>query len=268
MKTPVIKTVLVETKDRVDAIVAAAMSLSRKEAKAVIEAGFCEVGGKVVKKASLQPQIGSELAIREFDGLFEKSPIQSSAIPKIVFEDSDIIVLSKPSGLTVHEGSGTTESTLVDYLRQNDFTLFEADDRARDGIVHRLDRETSGLMVLEKNKVGYQNLIQLVTKSHLEGFYYKPRIDKELLKKYSNGLIAMSSCLHGEIPQTILAGNIQKAKKIALEYQDIFGRSNFYLELMPHYNLEGQKKVNNALREISESTGIPLVATNDVHYIY
>jgi len=130
-----------------------------------------------------------------------------------------------------------------------------------------IDKERWHITVLAKNKVGYQNLIQLITKSHLEGFYYKPRVDKQLLEKHSEGLIAMSACLHGEIPKTILAGDIDKAEKIALEYQDIFGSGNFYLELMPHYKLEEQKKVNNALKEISKKTGIPLVATNDVHYI-
>ncbi|MCK4859938.1 MAG: DNA polymerase III subunit alpha, partial [Candidatus Omnitrophica bacterium] len=130
-----------------------------------------------------------------------------------------------------------------------------------------IDKKRWHLVVLAKNKTGYQNLIQLITKAHLEGFYYKPRVDKELLREYSEGLIAMSACLHGEIPKAILAGNIKKAEKVALEYQDIFGQGNFYLELMPHYNFEEQVKVNKALKEISKKTGIPLVATNDVHYI-
>jgi len=130
-----------------------------------------------------------------------------------------------------------------------------------------IDKEKWHLVVLAKDKIGYQNLIQLVTKSHLEGFYYKPRVDKGLLREYSKGLIAMSACLHGEIPRAILNGDIEKAGKIALEYSDIFGPNNFYLELMPHDNLEDQKKVNKALIKISEKTGLPLVATNDVHYI-
>jgi len=130
-----------------------------------------------------------------------------------------------------------------------------------------IDKKRWHIIVLAKNKTGYQNLIQLITKSHLEGFYYKPRVDKELLRQYSDGLIASSACLSGEIPKTILAGNIKKAEEIALEYQDIFGPGNFYLELLPHYKLEGQKKVNNALIKISKKTSIPLVATNDAHYL-
>ncbi len=130
-----------------------------------------------------------------------------------------------------------------------------------------IDRERWHIVALVKNKIGYLNLIQLITKSHLEGFYYKPRVDKGLLREHSDGLIAMSACLHGEISQTILAGDVKNAERIALEYQDIFGPGNFYLELMPHYNLEGQKKVNETLKKISKNTGIPVVATNDIHYI-
>jgi len=130
-----------------------------------------------------------------------------------------------------------------------------------------IDRERWHIVVLAKDKIGYQNLIQLITRAHLEGFYYRPRVDKGLLREYREGLIAMSACLHGEIPQTILAGDIEKAERIALEYSDIFGLGNFYLELMPHCNLKEQKRVNDALEEISKKTGIPLVATNDIHYI-
>lgn len=131
-----------------------------------------------------------------------------------------------------------------------------------------IDRERWHVVVLAKNKIGYSNLIQLITKSNLEGFYYKPRVDKALLREYKEGLIGMSACLHGEVSQTILAGDVKKAERIALEYSDIFGPGNFYLELMPHYNLKEQEGANNALKEISKKTGIPLVATNDIHYIY
>ena len=131
-----------------------------------------------------------------------------------------------------------------------------------------IDRERWHITVLAKNKTGYKNLIKLITKAHLEGFYYKPRIDKKLLQEYASGLIGMSACFHGEIPKLLLGRDFEKAKKAALEYQEIFGPGNFYLELMPHYNLEGQKEINQGLIEISRQTKIPLVATNDVHYIY
>jgi len=130
-----------------------------------------------------------------------------------------------------------------------------------------IDKKSWHLLVLAKNKTGYQNLIQLVTKAHLEGFYYKPRVDKELLRQHSKGLIACSACLSGEIPKAILSNNIKKAEELALEYRDIFGSKDFYLEIMPHDNMKDQKKVNEAIKKISQKTKIPLVASNDVHYV-
>jgi DNA polymerase-3 subunit alpha len=123
------------------------------------------------------------------------------------------------------------------------------------------------LILLVKNKKGYQNLVKLTTKAYLEGFYYKPRIDKELLKKHAQGLIGASACLAGEIPRTIVSGKLDQAEKLALEYQDIFGKGNFYLELQHHPGLPEQKQVNQALIKIAQKYKIPLIATNDVHYI-
>ncbi|MGB9839020.1 DNA polymerase III subunit alpha [Thermovenabulum sp.] len=128
------------------------------------------------------------------------------------------------------------------------------------------DDEQYHLVLLAKDNEGYKNLVKLTSIAFIDGFYYKPRIDKELLKKYSKGLIGLSACLAGEIPSKILEGDYDEAKKIALEYLDIFGKGNFYLELQDHKILE-QKKVNQALYNLSKETGIPLVATNDVHYI-
>jgi len=120
---------------------------------------------------------------------------------------------------------------------------------------------------LVKNEEGYKNLVKLVTLAHLEGFYYKPRIDEELLTKHSSGLIGLSGCLQGKIPQLILAKKIEEAKKQALKYQEIFGKDNFYLEIQHHPNLLGQKKVNKILVDFSKKLNIPLVATNDIHYL-
>ncbi|MDD5644805.1 MAG: DNA polymerase III subunit alpha, partial [bacterium] len=122
------------------------------------------------------------------------------------------------------------------------------------------------LTILVKDETGYRNLLVLSSESYLKGYYYKPRIDKELLKKYSRGLIALSGCLKGEIACEILDGNPEKAAEMAEEYSNIFGKENFYLEMMDH-NIPEQKIVNKALKKISEQTGIPVVATNDVHYI-
>ncbi len=126
------------------------------------------------------------------------------------------------------------------------------------------DRNHYHLVLLAKNYTGYQNLIQLVTKAHLEGFYYRPRVDKELLEQYHEGLIALSSCLFGELPRLILEGRLQDAKQAALWYRQVFG--DFYLEIQrqPIPELE---RVNQALIAMSDELGIPLVATNDIHYI-
>lgn len=128
-------------------------------------------------------------------------------------------------------------------------------------------KETSHhLLLLAKNKIGYQNLIKLVTAGYFEGFYYRPRIDKELLRRYHDGLIALTSCLHGEIPHAIIANNIQQAYAATDEYRSIFGEGNFYLELQEN-NLEEQKKVNQGLLEISRKLSLPIVASNDCHYL-
>jgi len=121
------------------------------------------------------------------------------------------------------------------------------------------------LVLLARNQTGYRNLIQIVTRAHLEGFYYKPRIDKEFLKEHASGLVALSACLAGEVAQHILAGRREEATKAALWYKETFG--DFYLEIQRH-PISELETVNAALIEISHETGIPLVATNDTHYLY
>ncbi len=130
----------------------------------------------------------------------------------------------------------------------------------------REDARNRHLILLAKNEIGYKNLIKIVSIAHLEGFYYKPRIDWEILRECHEGLIACSACLAGEIPRLITADKIEEAKKKAIEYDELFGRGNFYLEIQDHPELEGQKKVNDQLIAFSRELGIPLVATNDVHY--
>jgi len=122
------------------------------------------------------------------------------------------------------------------------------------------------LLLLAKNEEGYANLVRVVSLAHLEGFYYKPRVDKEILSKYNKGLIASSACLKGEIPSCILAEQVPKAYKMADEYLNIFGKGNFYLEIMEN-GLSDQKKVNKELIKISKDLNIPLIATNDIHYL-
>jgi DNA polymerase-3 subunit alpha len=143
------------------------------------------------------------------------------------------------------------------------YLAFESRFQERPGI----DDKRYHIVLLVKDEVGYKNLVKLITKAHLEGFYYKPRIDEELLEKHSQGLICLSACIQGKIPQLILAKKFDEAEKLALKYQEIFGKDNFYLELQHHPNIREQKIVNEALIEISKKYKIPLVATNDCHYL-
>jgi len=129
-----------------------------------------------------------------------------------------------------------------------------------------IDSDRYHLILLAKNEIGYVNLMKLTTLSHLEGFYYKPRIDMEILKKYSEGLIVSTACLEGEIPQLLLQNQEKKAEEKAREFLEIFGK-DFYLELQYHPKIEEYKKTNQGLIKLSQKLGIPLIATNDVHYV-
>ena len=138
----------------------------------------------------------------------------------------------------------------------------------------RFDKETAGgedryyhLVLLAENNTGYQNLTKIVSKAFVEGYYYKPRVDLELLKEYHEGIIALSACLAGEVQKNLLRGMYEEAKAAALRYQDIFGKGNFFLELQDH-GLPEQAMVNQQQLRLSQDTGIELVATNDVHYTF
>ena len=122
------------------------------------------------------------------------------------------------------------------------------------------------LVLLCKNHIGYKNLMTLVSYGFTEGYYYKPRVDMELLNKYSDGLIALSGCLKGDVSACLVCGNYTGAVKKALEYKEIFGEGNFYLEIQDH-GLDDEKKVIEGMISLSKETGIPLAATNDIHYI-
>ena len=123
------------------------------------------------------------------------------------------------------------------------------------------------LILLAKDFTGYQNLVALVTAAHLDGYYYRPRMDKELLRAHSTGLIALSACLQGELGRAILDEGIDAAVKVALEHQEIFGKGNYFLELMDH-GIPEQKKQREGVREVSRRTKIPMVVTNDLHYVH
>ena len=123
------------------------------------------------------------------------------------------------------------------------------------------------LILLVKNQTGWENLLKLVTTAYLEGFYYKPRVSKELLRKHHEGLIALSACLSGEISRLILKKNIKEAEETALEFQEIFGKENFYIEIGHHPNVPEATRVTKQLIELSKKLDVPLVATQDIHYL-
>ncbi len=138
----------------------------------------------------------------------------------------------------------------------------------------RFDREVSGgedryyhLVLLAENNTGYQNLMKIVSAGFTEGYYYKPRVDKDILNKYHEGIIALSACLAGEIPRLLVRGFYEEAKKAACEYEEIFGKDSFFLEMQDH-GMSDQQTVNQQLLKMSGETGIGLVCTNDVHYTY
>jgi DNA polymerase-3 subunit alpha len=128
------------------------------------------------------------------------------------------------------------------------------------------DQDRNHLLVIAKNNQGYKNLMQLVTKAHLEGFYYRPRIDMELLEELREGLVVTSGCLQGQIPQMLMQGETEKAEKQVKRYLELFG-DDFYFEIQNHENNQDQDKLNGLIIEFSRKFGVPLVATNDVHYV-
>jgi DNA polymerase-3 subunit alpha len=131
----------------------------------------------------------------------------------------------------------------------------------------KIDQKSYHIILLAESFEGYQNLIQITTEGHLNGFYYKPRVDKEFLKAHSTGIIATSACVSGEIPQRLLT-SYEDGKKALEEYIDIFGKDNFFLELQHHPNMPEQNALNTLLIKLSQETGVGLIATNDVHYVF
>ena len=129
------------------------------------------------------------------------------------------------------------------------------------------DRRRHQLVLLVKNETGYKNLMKIISIAQLDGFYYKARADKKLLRQYHEGLIALSGSLQGEVPSEVIYGNQERAQMVALEYEAIFGKGNFYLELGPNFDYENQMIANQGLIQIHRETNIPLVATSDVHYV-
>ncbi len=138
--------------------------------------------------------------------------------------------------------------------------------RSRFDKVYEFDKERYHLILLAENNVGYQNLMKIVSSGFIDGFYFKPRVDIELLRKYSGGIIALSGCMFGPLSHRIMAGNYDKALECAKEFTDIFGKDNFFVEIQDH-GLYEQKKLNSGLIKLARELGLSLAATNDIHYV-
>lgn len=143
--------------------------------------------------------------------------------------------------------------------------IYVAPRRLNDKVA-KMDENPSHLVLLAENNEGYRNLLKLVSIAHLEGFYYKPRVDLETLQRYSQGLIALSACLNGVIARPLMENRAETAKELILRYQEIFGKENFYIELQ-YQQLAEQRNINRLLAGLAKECGAPLVATNDVHYL-
>ena len=144
--------------------------------------------------------------------------------------------------------------------------LYVAPGDHKEKAAHGIGEAAFHLVALAKNKTGYKNLMKLVSIGYLEGFYYRPRVDKKLLEQYGKGLIILSGCLKGELGHLLLSDEIEQAEELVTTYSGMMGKGNYYLELMSH-GMEEQKKVNKALVKLSKKFDIPLVATNDAHYL-
>ncbi len=131
----------------------------------------------------------------------------------------------------------------------------------------KADRENFHLILLANDEIGYQNLIKLVSYAHTEGFYYKPRVDHDLLRKYSKGLVCLSACLAAQVPRALVAENYDEAKRVASLYRDIFGEENYFLELQDHPSIPEQRVVNDGIIHLAKDLSLPLVCTSDVHYL-
>ena len=138
--------------------------------------------------------------------------------------------------------------------------------RSRHDKEGRADRDPNHLILLARNLTGYRNLIKLVSRAHLEGYYYKPRVDKELLAEHAEGLVCLSACIGGELPQAILGGDMDNAERVARQHMEIFGPDSYFLELQDH-GISEETEIRRGLLEIARRTGLPLIATNDSHYI-
>src|SRR3990167_10332595 len=131
----------------------------------------------------------------------------------------------------------------------------------------KIDNKRYHLTLLAKNNTGYENLIKLTTVAHLEGYYYKPRVDRELLKQHAEGLICLSGCPAGEVGRAIQSGDLEKAETVVKEYQAIFGAENYYLEIMHHPDMEWYEQWKSGVLSLSKKLNISIVGTQDSHYL-
>jgi len=130
-----------------------------------------------------------------------------------------------------------------------------------------IDNRRYHLTLLAKNKQGYKNLMRLVTIANLEGYYYKPRMDKEILREYHDGIICLSGCMGSQLSQAVLADNLEKADELIKEHQDIFGKENYFLEVHSHPHIENDKKLRDGIAKLGKKWNIPIVMGQDSHYL-
>ncbi len=129
-----------------------------------------------------------------------------------------------------------------------------------------IDNKRYHLILLARNLKGYKNLIKIVTKANLEGYYYKPRVDSDLLREHADGLVALSACMGGKLSKAVLAGNMDRARELVREHQEIFGKENYFIEIQAHAHIENDKLLRDKLKDLAKEFGIPAVATQDSHY--
>lgn len=207
----------------------------------------------------------THLHVHSHYSLLDGLPKISQLLDRVKEHGMDTVALTDHGNLygAIEFYKKAKEKGIKPILGAEIYLSFEKMNQERPGI----DDTIYHLIVLVKNELGYRNLVKLLTKAHLEGYYYKPRVDEETLAQYSEGLIGLSACLAGKVSRMVISNRMEDAKTAALKYQDIFGKGNFYLELQRHPNIPIQQKAETGLLQIAKETGIPIVATADSHYL-
>ena len=207
----------------------------------------------------------SELVKKRLNKFISETGICSRRGADKLIEEGKVLV----NGETPELGTRVDETDVITIdgkpLTQKEKYVYIAFNKLTDKR-HQIDNKRTHCTLLAENQEGYENLLKMTTVAHLEGYYYKPRVDWDLLKKHSKGIIALSGCLNGDLPDAILNQDDSKIRELIERFHNTFGKENFYLELQSHPSLPQQDVVNNKLIELHKELGIPVVATTDCHY--